>query len=273
MFTRSQILKSPHAFSDRCGGVSTLSHTHSLNLGFGRGDDNEIVLENFKIFADAVGFCPDDVVSVSQVHSDIVLEVGEADRGRGYDVRGTGEADGYITNVPNVVLGIKSADCVPVLFEGRDESGNIICIGAVHSGWRGTAQGIAVKCVQRMCQRYGVESKNIYAAIGPCIHAECFEVGRDVYDGISNGLGERYAERFILPHSDKDEKYFCDLPSIIREHLIFCGICEEHIDVLPDCTCCLPEKYFSHRYSGGVRGTMLNVIFMQDDKYQGKMLT
>ena len=84
MFLKSSILRSPHAFSTRVGGVSTNEHTKSLNLAFGRGDSDEIVLENLKIFADAVGFEPERVISLPQIHSDIIYKVGEENCGEGY---------------------------------------------------------------------------------------------------------------------------------------------------------------------------------------------
>ena len=74
----SDILCAPHAFSTRVGGVSESEHTSSLNLAFGRGDSDETVRENLRRFATAVGFSPESVISLPQIHSDKVLTVGKA---------------------------------------------------------------------------------------------------------------------------------------------------------------------------------------------------
>ncbi len=262
MLKKSNILRSPHAFSTRLGGVSTKAHTASLNLAFDRGDDDQTVLENLEIFAGRVGFDAKGIVSLPQIHSDIIYTVTADDCGKGYYVRdGIAGGDGYVTMERGVALGIKTADCVPILFEAH-KGGRVVAVGAVHAGWRGTVAGIAKKCVDRLVSEVGVSASDIRAAIGPCIHKCCYEVSRDVYDAVADGLGESVAERFVVP-SGAVGKYTCDLAGINRELLIGCGLDKENVDVLDECTCCQPDKYYSHRYSHGVRGTMLNVIFME----------
>ena len=262
MFIKSNILRSPHAFATRRGGVSTHAHTSSLNLAFDRGDDDETVLENLKIFADGVGFDAKSIVSLPQIHSDIIYTVTADNGGEGYYVRdGIAGGDGYVTTERGVALGIKTADCVPILFEAHKD-GRVVAVGAVHAGWRGTVAGIAAKCVRRLLDETGAEAADIRAAIGPCIHKCCYEVSRDVYDAVAEGLGEGIAERFVVP-SGAVGKYMCDLAGINRELLIGCGLDKENVDVIDECTCCQPNKFYSHRYSHGVRGTMLNVIFME----------
>ncbi len=262
MFVKSNILRAPHAFATRRGGVSELGHTKSLNLAFGRGDEDKIVLKNLEIFAKKVGFDAKSIVSLPQIHSDRIFTVGSKERGHGYFVReGIESGDGYVTGESGVVLGIKTADCVPILFE-VEKDGEIVAVGAVHAGWRGTVANIAGKCVERLCGEFGCEPKDIRAAIGPCIHACCYEVSRDIFDAVSDGLSEDMAVRFVTPSGKGDGKYFCDLVGINRELLLGRGLRAENVDVVDECTCCDPEKYFSHRYSNGHRGTMLNVIFM-----------
>ena len=263
MFTKSDILRSPHAFSTRLGGISSHEHTSSLNLAFGRGDGDEVVLQNLKIFAEKVGFDSHGIVSLPQIHSDKIFTVTSQNRGEGYYIREhIDSGDGYITCERGVVLGIKAVDCVPILFEA-EKDGAVIAVGAVHAGWRGTVAGIAAKCVARLCDEFDASPKGIRAAIGPCIHACCYEVGCEVYDEVANKVGEDVAQKFVLTKNTADGKYMCDLPKINREVLLRCGIASENIDIINDCTCCNPNKYFSHRYSLGKRGTMLNVIFME----------
>ena len=260
MFVKSKILRAPHAFSTRVGGVSTNEHTKSLNLAFGRGDERETVLENLKIFADEVGFSPEQAISLPQIHSDIIYKVGEDNCGEGYfKTENIPEGDGYVTNEKGVVLGIKTADCVPILFEAEKE-GEIVAVGAVHAGWRGTVAKIAQKCVDMLCREYDVKPENIRVAIGPCIHKCCYEVGEDFLQSVSEALGHKVAEKFVMRDGDG---LVCDLVALNRYLLIDCGISPENIDVIDECTCCNPDKYFSHRYSKGHRGTMLNVIYMK----------
>ena len=263
MFVKSNILRSPHAFASRCGGVSVREHTKSLNLAFGRGDEDAVVLKNLEIFAEKVGFDPKSVVSLPQIHSDTIYKVGKSDRGQGYYFREEmREGDGYITDEEDVVLGVKAADCVPILFEA-EKDGEIVAVGAVHAGWRGTVAQIAPKCVDRLCADFGADKAHVRAAIGPCIHACCYEVSRDIYDEVACSLGENIARKFVNPSGLSEGKYMCDLAGINRELLLLEGMHEGNIEIINECTCCNPEKYFSHRYSGGRRGTMLNVIFMR----------
>lgn len=263
MFVQSNILRTPHAFATRRGGISENEHTKSLNLAFGRGDEDETVLKNLEIFAQQVGFDAKRVVSLPQIHSDRIFSVTRDMLGQGYFVYdGIESGDGYITSERGVTLGIKTADCVPILFEA-ERHGKTVAIGAVHAGWRGTVADIEGKCVERLVSEFGADRRGIRAAIGPCIHACCYEVSEDLYFEVARRLSEEVAKRFVLPIGSKKGKYSCDLVGINRELLLRHGILAENIDVIDECTCCNPEKYFSHRYSNGHRGTMLNVIFME----------
>lgn len=261
MYLKADNIRSMHAFSTRQGGVSTLEHTKGLNLAFCRGDNDGTVLKNLEIFANAVGFDPTHVISLPQVHSSVIYKVDATDAGQGYYIREhLREGDGYITCSHGVVLGVKSADCVPILFEAvRD--GEVVCVGAVHAGWRGSVAGIAPKCVGMMCAEACVSPSEINVAIGPCIHSCCFEVARDFKEEFTSRLGGDMAERYIKP-SVVSGKCYCDLVGLNCELLISAGIDRAAIHVVDRCTCCEPDMFFSHRYSGGKRGTMLSVIGM-----------
>lgn len=260
MFIKSKILRSAHAFSTREGGVSTLEHTKSLNLAFGRGDSDEVVLKNLEIFAEAVGIDPHGIISVPQIHSDIIYKVGRSDAGEGYYKRANiREGDGYITDEKGITLGVKAADCVPILFEA-EKGGKVVAVGAVHAGWRGSVAGIAAKCVRMLCEEYGVAPKDIRAAIGPCIHKCCYEVGQDLREAVENRLGGEVADLFVVPSTCVEDKYFCDLVGLNRHLLLDAGIIPENLEIIDLCTCCHPNLFFSHRFSKGKRGTMLNII-------------
>ena len=260
VYLKSNNLKSAHGFSTRLGGVSKSEHTGSLNLAFGRGDDRAVVLKNLGLFADAVGFDAQKIVSVSQIHSSDVRIVSAKDAGQGYFGDEAFSCDGYVTNVSGIALGVKTADCVPILMEGCDAAGNVLAVGAVHAGWRGTISKIAVECIKKL-SAFGVEPYNIRVAIGPAICGECFCVREDFYDAVVAILGERETKKFVLP-SDERGVWTCDLIAMNKAFLLDVGIKAENIEISRECTCCDPLKYFSHRYTNGKRGTMLSVIQM-----------
>lgn len=259
-FLTSDILSCRHGFSTRIGGVSTAEHTASMNLAFGRGDDDEIVIKNLELFSRAVGISPETIVSREQVHSSNVVYVDEGDCGDGYYRRSGQVCDGYVTDRPGVTLGIKTADCVPILFQ--DERAGVI--GAVHAGWRGTVSGIAKECVAKLLL-LGASPEGIRAAIGPAIHSCCYTVGEDFYRAVEASLGERAAREYVKYIEDIKNEDGQSCPSfkadivgmnimLLRES----GV--DQIDVSELCTCEHTELFHSHRATKGKRGTMLSVI-------------
>lgn len=246
----------PHGFSTRIGGVSRLPHTSSLNLAFGRGDDDATVLENLEIFAAAVGFGAHDIISVAQIHSADVRVADKNDCGAGYYKKADFSCDGYVTRERGVALGVKTADCVPILLSDNENR----VIGALHAGWRGTFAKITEVGVQKMCE-LGADRTKIKVAIGACIGKCCYEVSEDFFSAAKNALPEKTVKAHIIK-SEKIGKYHADLRQINAELLIGAGILPENIDISEKCTCCEPEVFFSHRASGGIRGTMCAVIEM-----------
>ena len=136
-YLTAQAIAAPHCFTTRYGGVSR-GHLESLNLGTGRGDDPENVLENYRRLGSALGFDIHNVVLPRQTHSDIVLTVTEEHRGAGLFTPPLPECDGLITNTPGLALVIFTADCTPILFWDSVTG----AVGAAHAGWRGTAKAI-----------------------------------------------------------------------------------------------------------------------------------
>ncbi len=263
----STLLVSLHGFSTRKGGVSALAETAGLNLAFGRGDDKVTVLENLRLFANAVGTEPDSVISLPQVHGTEVLHVSGGDAGMGYVKEANGMGDGYVTQDTGVTLGVKSADCVPVLLEARDAKGRVLGVAAVHAGWRGTAGGIvpnAVKALRELCAK----DAEIRAAIGPCIGSCCFEVNTDCVDEFVRLCGREITDACF--EKAENGKYMGDLVHVNRLLLHRAGIPDTHIDAAEICTCCHPDVFFSHRYAikhtNGKRGTMLSVIRMPKER-------
>lgn len=223
-----------------------------MNLGTTRGDLPDNVRENYRRFCAAIGTDFTKIVMSNQVHSCHIRAVTERDvKGDIYDPEGY-ETDGLITDVSGICLTIFAADCLAVLL--CDPLKKVAC--AVHAGWRGTAGGIAALAVRKM-EGYGCDPKNIIAAIGPGIDKCCFETHRDVPDAMTALMGAT-ALPFIEPLPGG--KFHVDLKGMNRRILRDAGLTAEHIAVSEDCTACLPEKYWSHRVTGGVRGSQVAMI-------------
>jgi len=246
----------PHGFSTRLGGVSSLPHTASLNLAFGRGDGEAAVFENLHRFADAVGFSADRVISLPQIHSADVRTVTADDAGLGYLRQADQACDGYVTAVPGLPIAVKTADCVPILL--ADPAAGVI--GALHAGWRGTAAGIAREGIRKM-QALGADPARIVAAIGPAIGPCCYEVGPDFVEAVSLSPCADLCMPHITHHSNR---IFADLPAMNADILQAAGLSAANIDLSHLCTCCDTEHFYSHRASRGLRGTMLSVIVLPE---------
>ncbi len=242
----------PHGFTTRQGGVSEGIYG-SLNLAFGRGDDRERVEENYRRVCDAFPIDMNKLVLTAQVHGDHIRTVTAEDWGKGLSRPKDYEADGLITDVPGTTLVAFGADCLTVLLYDTAHH----AIGAVHAGWRGTASGILERAVEAMGEAYGTRPEDLLAALGPCISGCCFETDRDVPNAMTAALGSA-ALPFI---TDKGEgKFLVDLKGLNALRLRQVGVREECIDVSPDCTLCKPDKYWSHRYTKGERGSQAALI-------------
>ena len=243
---------SAHCFSTRLGGVSE-GHLASMNLGMHRGDNDETVRENYKILGQAVGFAPEQTVFTMQRHTDIIRVVTEENCGEGLYRSPAEICDGQITDRPGVALVTFSADCTPILLFDPVRR----AIGAVHAGWRGTAQGIAAKAVAAMAQEFGCDPGNICAAIGPCISKCCFETDLDVPQAMLDALGPKA----VTAISQKGEKYFVDLKFCNALWLQRAGV--GALDISPDCTSCRTDRYWSHRRHGTQRGSLAGIIMLK----------
>lgn len=243
-----------HCFSTRYGGVSE-GHLASLNLGVHRGDDPANIIENYRRLGRAVGFDAENTVFTRQIHSDIIERVGSADCGRGLFRPVEHGCDGLITNEPNVVLTVFSADCTPVLLYDPVAR----AVGAVHAGWRGTAAAIAAKAVGAMVQEFGCLPENIRAAIGPCISQCCFETDADVPRAMCAAFGTD-AESAIRKVGSK---YYVNLKALNAIALQRAGV--RWLDIAEECTACEPERFWSHRRVGNRRGSLAAMILLRGD--------
>ena len=230
-----------HGFSTRRGGVSR-GELATLNLGLHRGDEPENVRENRRRICRALGVDPKRMTGVHQVHSTRVLRA-EAPFAE------IPEADGLVTDVPGLVLTTSHADCTPLFLADPVHR----AIGLAHAGWRGTGNGMAGELVRAMKENYGSRPEELWGGIGPAIGPCCYQVGEDVAEAFRN---RGFGEQFLKPDAQPG-KYLADLWGLNRAVWLECGLRPEQIQVAGICTREHPETFFSHRYQGERRGTML----------------
>jgi YfiH family protein len=240
VFARASLLPGSlvHGFTDREGGVSSGRHA-TLNLGKRWGDEPAAVAENLRRVAAAAGFEPGELRTIRQVHGRVAVRVTEIREGVEGDAVWARAGDGP------VVVGVLTADCVPVLL--ADRSGT--AVAAVHSGWRGTVQDIVGATVAALAED-GVAPDELVAAIGPCIEVGAFEVGEEV--------AGQFADPFV--RRDLGPKPHVDLVAAVRAQLARAGVPEDSIERVGGCTVSDPERYFSYRRDGAGIGQMLAFV-------------
>ena len=239
-----------HGFSTRLGGVSEGIYA-SMNLSFTRGDKDAAVYENYRRFADALGFSERDIVTSDQTHTANVRIITEEARGNGITKpRAYTDVDGMITNVRGLVLATFYADCVPLYFVDPVHH----AIGLSHSGWRGTVAKIGAVTIRKMQETYGTDPADVYAAIGPSICQECYEVSEDVILEFQKSFAPEHWEKLF--YKKENGKYQLNLWEANKIIFTEAGIAEKHISMPGICTCCNPEFLFSHRASHGKRGNL-----------------
>lgn len=255
MIITSQLIKNPHGFSTRLGGVSTGIYD-SLNLGMNREDDKEKVIKNWDIFLDEVGISQRDFVCGAQVHGSYVHVATRANLRKAYGEGELIKADGYVTNEAGVALATFTADCVPLLMEDYDNH----VIASIHCGWRSTVADIEKNAIDAMVG-LGADLKNIRASIGPAIGYCCFEVGYEVVEATATLLSGDMSG--LYKSGSGLGKYMLDLRGVVKRRLMQLGVSEANIEIKPDCTMCSPDRFWSHRYTSGQRGSQANIIMIK----------
>lgn len=245
-----------HGFSTRLGGVSG-GIFESMNLSFTRGDDPPCVRANFDRFCTAVGVESQHAVLSAQEHHTVVYNATAADRGRGVcRERGYTDIDGLLTDEPDVVLFTQYADCVPLFFVDPVKR----IVGTAHAGWRGTASKMGAVMVERMAADYGCRREDILAAVGPSIGPCCFEVDEPVRQAFADAID-------FAPDCTREVgggKSYIDLWEINRRTLEQVGVKADHITVTDLCTRCHADVFWSHRATGGQRGSLAGCIAIHE---------
>lgn len=153
-------------------------------------------------------------------------------------------ADAVITNRNDILIGVQTADCVPILLYDRRKR----LIGAVHAGWRGTAKEVLKKAIRTMSDKVYSSPSDISIAMGPSIRWCCYDVGHEVIKAVTKATGE--GDYFMK----KGEKYCLDLSTANKYQAISMGVLSKNIWMSDDCTFCFPERYYSYRYAKGPTG-------------------
>ncbi len=285
-----------HGFSTRRGGRSRTycadGAQGELNLGFTADDDPRIVAQNRRLFAEAVTGDPSTpLVDLHQIHSNLVLLACSADASRkkpqsdgvpGDRSSSLGwSADGLMTDEPGLLMGIRTADCIPILVADRKRR----AVAAFHAGWRGTVQRIVESGIGRMRLQFGSRPEDLIAAIGPGIGPCCYAVGeellssfesqfayarslfREVYD--SDPVRNKYPLLFMTQrapgHSSIGPSLHLNLVEANRRQLLAAGLRPRSIHLVGGCSSCHRELFFSHRGSNGHAGRMMSVIGIRPD--------
>ena len=278
-----------HGFSTRAGGSSRPYGKGDLNLGFTKDDSRAAVERNRAAFLREIGAVTRKrrnskttsrtagslwpLITLRQIHSDIIHCIDSIPEEQ---LAG----DGMITATPGLLLGIQTADCLPVILVDAKRQ----VVGVFHAGWRGTLQRIVEKGVGEMHRCFGSRPRDIKATIGPGIQGCCYNVGEEVRTKFesqfeygaslfreikeSDPVREKYPLLFLSArapgHSNLPTKIFLDLVEANRQQLLAAGVLAKNIESSPLCTSCHPELLFSYRAEKGKTGRLMSVAGIRE---------
>lgn len=238
-----------NAFSTRMGGVSSLPHD-ALNLAGFNEDTAENIYENRRRFVSIIGSDWHLMTAIQTHGADVHLVESRTDAHAD-----AWRADALTTNLPNILLGVKTADCVPILL-GDARTG---ACAAIHAGWRGTLAGVVPRAINLMTYEFNTDPVDLCAAIGPAALACCYEVGPEVIDAfVRKNEG---AETLFTPTRDNHARI--DLHEANRRLLVAAGLRSERVHLAPLCTMCRTNLFFSYRRERplfGRTGRLLSVV-------------
>jgi YfiH family protein len=225
-----------HAFSTR------RSERNDFTLGPAHSP-NPMVQINRARFGAAIGAPGWPILKLKQVHSALIVDMD--------DTSAAGDAvegDAAVTSLHGVMLGVQTADCVPILVADVQAK----AVAAIHAGWRGTSSSIAGATIARLRDKFRIEANDLVAVIGPHIGVCCYEVGEEVVDQIADPAAFERRPEWPKPHLNLGEAN--------RSQLLAAGIPEEQIEISSLCTRCREDLFHSFRRDGKRMGHMLSVI-------------
>ena len=237
-----------HAVFTRRGGVSP-DPWASLNLGGSVGDDLQHVGENRRLALVALGLNLDSAFDVWQVHG-IEVAIAESPRSPGSQE----QRDIILTNKLGVSLLMRFADCVPMLLYDPVRK----VVGIAHAGWMGTVRGAARAAIEAMQFRFGSDSADIQAAIGPSIGPDHYQIGPDVVAQVRQAFAG-HASKLL---AERNGSTYFDLWA--ANHLILEQAGVQQVEVAGLCTACHTDDWFSHRAEHGRTGRFGAIIALRD---------
>lgn len=245
------------AFSTtRNGGVSKGDYA-SMNCTPYTGDDTEAVQRNQQLLCTALHIEKEQLIIPYQTHSVNALVIDKDFLQQNAEKRNEQlqNIDALITQEKGVCLCVSTADCTPILLYDRKQQ----VIAAIHAGWRGSVNYIVRNTLEQMQRLYNTQGEDIFAAIGPCIGFDAFEVGDEVYDAFKQN---DFPMEYISGWKPETHKWHIDLQMANSVQLIDFGVPTEQIDICDICTFTHYEKFFSARRLGIKSGRILSGIFM-----------
>lgn len=233
--------------TSRRGGVSKGAYD-SLNLGLFSGDELQNVRQNRRLLCEALDVKESDLVVPKEVHGNAVRWVRREELPLSDEEV---ECDALITCDEEVVLGVTTADCVPMLlYDAKDFQ----VVSAIHAGWKGVVKEILPQTIREIKERLGISPSNLKLKVYPCIGVEDFEVGEEVAQQFT-----RYGEAVVV--REGYEKPHVDLPQIVCIQALQNGILIENLEVVRKKL--TADTFYSARRDGFHSGRMLSGIFLR----------
>ncbi len=239
--------------STRHGGVSTGNYA-SFNINAYCGDDAANIAANRQALATLLGIPDRHIIMPHQTHSTHVCRIVAPPQSIIEDT------DVLMTDVPQLCIGVSTADCIPVLL--YDAAHHAVC--AVHAGWRGTQQRVVQVAVRAMTEAYGTRPESLRAVIGPGISLDCFEVGDEVYEAFAAAGFDMPTIARKMPFHGQT-KWHIDLWACNRQQLIQVGVPDGQIHTAGICTYQHSDDYFSARRLGINSGRIFTAIFSRSE--------
>jgi YfiH family protein len=228
-------------FQDQIGDIP------GRNFGFHVGDLESAVSHNYEELKKQI-FSTDNIIHIvpNQTHSKNVLVVTDISKPLNIN-----DCDAVVTNIQGVLIGVLSADCVPILL--YDPINKVI--GAVHAGWKGTALKIVQEALNKMSINFKTNPSDILAFIGPCI-------GQDAYEVDTVVSNQMHPESYVL--GKENGKFQLDLKKENQIQLLEYNVNAKNIEMSNDCTYTKNKTYYSARRNGFNTGRMLTYICLKN---------
>jgi YfiH family protein len=250
-FFTASAFPATHGFFGRQGGVSSGLNA-ALNVGSSSGDTAANVAENQRRIADAFRLTPGKLVFCKQIHSTRVETVTTP-----WLPSMRPEADGLVTKEKNILLGVMTADCAPVLFHDAENQ----VIGAAHAGWKGALGGIMEATLDAM-RALGAKDSTLHAVVGPCIQQASYEVGPEFPAPF---LADDPASANFFAPAPRPRFFLFHLPGYVMYRIKKAGI--GHVSALAMDTCRDEERFFSYRRrtlrNEAANGIQMSVIVLK----------